>query len=232
MEQLAYTLERWKNGTLPETIALRTRRIYDRLAFVYPVSTYLFHARANRCALEMSGIRNGMDVLEVATGSGEMFRRIVRANRNGATVGIDLSPRMAARTLRRVRREFPSSATQCHAVDARNLPFPDGSFDAVVCCYMLELLSSDDIRLTVREFGRVLRPRGTLTIVLIAQDGNVFNGAYRMAGALAPAFWGRQVDRDVPSILAAVRFRIDGDRPVRQAFYRSRVLVASKTRSG
>ena len=92
----------------------------------------LFHSRAHRCVLDLSGIRDGMRVLEVATGSGEMFRRLVRVNRSGYTVGVDLSPNMAARTQRRVHGEFPGSKAHCQAVDARNMPFRDGSFDALV----------------------------------------------------------------------------------------------------
>ena len=79
---------------------------------------------------------------------------------NGATMGVDLSPNMAARTQRRARREFPGSRAHCQAVDARHMPFRDGSFDAVVCCYLLELLSPEDIVRTVREFHRVLRRPG------------------------------------------------------------------------
>src|SRR5689334_17736752 len=119
------------------------------MSAVYPLSTLLFHSRAHRCALESSGIHDGMRVLEVATGSGEMFRRLVRLNPTGATVGVDLSPRMASRTQRRAHREFPGSTAHCQAVDARHMPFRDDSFDALVCCYLLELLSADDIVQTV-----------------------------------------------------------------------------------
>ena len=38
----------------------RTRRVYDRLASVYPPSTALFHSRAHRCALEISGLGDGI----------------------------------------------------------------------------------------------------------------------------------------------------------------------------
>ena len=77
---------------MPHTIAARTRRVYDLVSSVYPVSTYFFHSKAHDCALRHSGIRNGMRVLEVATGSGEMFRRLVKANPDGRTFGLDLSP--------------------------------------------------------------------------------------------------------------------------------------------
>ena len=228
MNRLEESVSAWPINGLPATLAERTRRVYDRMAAVYPVSTMLFHSRAHRCALEASGIRDGMQVLEVATGSGEMFRRLVGANSNGSTIGVDLSPNMAARTQRSARRKFPSARTHCQAVDARQMPFRNECFDAVFCCYMLELLSGDDIVGILREFRRVLRERGSLTLVLIGQNAPVFNIFYKLGGKVAPAFWGRQVEQRVPELIESARFRILQDRAVRQIFYPSRVLVARK----
>ncbi len=228
MTRLEESLTAWPANGLPTTLAARTRRVYDRLAAVYPMSTMLFHSRAHRCALEASGVRNGMKVLEVATGSGEMFRRLVRANGNGWTTGVDLSPNMAARTQRAARRKFPEALTDCQAVDARHMPFRSESFDAIFCCYLLELLSGDDIVSTLREFRRVLRDRGNLTLVLIGQNTPMFNAVYRVLGKVAPAFWGCQVERRVPDLIQSARFEILQDRLVRQTFYPSRVLVARK----
>jgi ubiquinone/menaquinone biosynthesis C-methylase UbiE len=211
-----------------QTIADRTRRVYDRLAGVYHVSTLLFHSRAHRCALEAAGISDGMRVLEVATGSGEMFHRLVRANRSGETLGFDLSPRMAVRTHHRVRRVFPDSRTLCQAVDARHLPFRDESFDAVFCCYLLELLGGEDILKALGEIRRVLRRHGSLALVSIGQNTAVFNRIYKVLGGIAPAFWGRQVANHLPSVIEASDFRIVRDQTVRQTFYPSRVLVARK----
>ena len=228
MNRLEESVSAWPVNGLPATLAERTRRVYDRMAAVYPISTMLFHSRAHRCALEASGVRDGMMVLEVATGSGEMFRRLVRANGSGATIGVDLSPNMAARTQRSARRKFPSAQSHCQAVDARHMPFRNESFDAVFCCYMLELLSGDDIVGILREFRRVLRDRGRLTLVLIGQNTPMFNTIYRLGGKVAPAFWGRQVERRVPELIESARFAILEDRLVRQTFYPSRVLVARK----
>lgn len=228
MTRLEETVGAWPVNGLPATLAGRTRRVYDRVAAVYPVSTMFFHSRAHRCALEASGLRDGMRVLEVATGSGEMFRRLVRANGNGATIGVDLSPNMAARTERAARRKFPRASAHCQAVDARHMPFRNESFDAIFCCYLLELLSGDDIVCTLREFRRVLRDRGRLALVMIGQNTPLFNALYKVGGKVAPAFWGRQVERRVPQLIEAARFEILHDRSVRQTFYPSRVLVARK----
>ncbi|MBC7925374.1 MAG: class I SAM-dependent methyltransferase [Bryobacteraceae bacterium] len=224
-----------KTGLVPRlqsdthaTIAGSTRRIYDLLSGVYPLSTYFFHSKAHQAAIEMSGISSGMRVLEVATGSGEMFRRLVHANPDGVTVGLDLSPKMAARTNRQTRHEAPGVNASCGAVDARHMPFPDGSFDAVMCCYLLELLSGDDIVVTLQEVWRVLRPRGTFTLVLIGQNTEFFNRMYRLGGAVAPAFWGRQVEKRIPDLIESLDFRILDQKHVRQGFYPSRVVVARK----
>lgn len=213
---------------LPRTIADRTRRVYDRLAFLYPLSTRFFHQKAHRTAIGMSGIENGMRILEAATGSGEMFRRLVNANPDGETLGFDLSPNMAARTYRDIRRQFPAASTMCKAVDARYLPFRNGTFDAIVCCYLLELLAAEDISRVMREFHRVLRPGMKLTLVMIGENKPLFNQAYLLAGSVAPAFWGRQVEKRAPEILEAAGFRLEKERVVRQGFYPSRVVVASR----
>lgn len=228
MSRLEESVSAWPAAGLPVTLAGRTRRVYDHLAAVYPLSTMFFHSRAHRCALDASGIRNGMRVLEVATGSGEMFRRLVRVNEAGATIGVDLSPNMAARTQRVARRKFPRASAHCQAVDARQMPFRGESFDAIFCCYLLELLSGEDIVQTLREFRRVLRDRGNLTLVLIGQNTPVFNAVYKVVGRVAPAFWGRQVEERVPELIETARFEIVQDRGVKQGFYPSRVLVARK----
>jgi ubiquinone/menaquinone biosynthesis C-methylase UbiE len=228
LDRFEEVLGNWPVNGLPATLVGRTRKAYDRMAAVYPVSTMLFHSRAHRRALRASGLADGMQVLEVATGSGEMFRRIVRLNAQGTTVGVDLSPNMAARTQRAARRKYPAALTHCQAVDARHMPFRSESFDAVFCCYLLELLSADDIVSTLGEFRRVLRERGNLTLVLIGQNTALFNRIYRVLGKVAPAFWGRQVEQRVPQLIESVRFQILEDHTVRQSFYPSRVLVARK----
>jgi len=219
----------YQTERLHKTIAKRTKRVYDHLAPMYPASTYFFHRKAHKIALEMSGVRNGMKVLEVATGSGEMFRQLVRLNPSGATCGVDLSPRMAARTQSHARKQFPKASLHCQAVDCRSLPYKDGTFDQIFCCYLYELLSTDDIYQTMEEMHRVLRPRGVLTSILIGQQVDFFNKAYLVAASVVPAFWGRQMDLSAPAILESTGFRVTGERLVKQSFYPSRILTSIKS---
>lgn len=216
----------------PEPVAnasLLTRRIYDVLAPIYTVPTHLFHAYGHSAALAASSIENGMRVLEVAMGSGEMFKQLVGVNPNGQTIGVDLSPKMAARSQATARRLFPKVSAECQAADVRYLPYADGQFDRVLCCYLFELLPTDDVADTIMELRRVLRPGGRLTTILIAQNKRSFNAMYKVCSRVLPAFWGRQLDGYVAGLLPQCGFEIDTDRHVQQFFYSSRIVSATST---
>lgn len=229
MNQLEGLLENWRTERLPVTIANRTRRVYDLLAGVYPISSYLFHARAHQMALDMSAISDGSRVLEIATGSGEMFSRIAARNPKGLNVGLDLSPSMAAVTLGRLNREHPEVQCTLEAADSRLMPFRDESFDNVVCCYLLELLASNDIVRTLHEVRRVLKPGGKFTLIMIGQHEEYFNAAYRVASKVVPAFLGQQMDRRGPEILEACGFTVNETARVRQTLYPSRIALCSRS---
>lgn len=211
---------------LPQTIASRTRRVYDALAGVYPVSTYFFHSKAHAYVLKHSGIQNGDRVLEIASGSGEMLHHLVGINPDGITIGLDLSPKMASVAQKRVREEHPGTSAHCGAVDVRSLPFPDASFDHVVCCYLIELLGKDDIYRTLQEVRRVLRPGGNFSLVVIGQNRPLFRHAYKMGASVARAFWGRLVESEAPEMLRDCGMRITRDEYLQQGFYPSRVLIS------
>ena len=140
-----------------QTIAGRTKRVYDRLAFVYPLSTFFFHSKAHKVAIQRAAIQDGSRVLEVACGSGEMFARIIRANPGGVNCGVDLSPKMAEFTQRKALVEAPRTASFCQASDVRQLPFREASFETVVCCYLFELLGCTDLEAALIEVRRVLK---------------------------------------------------------------------------
>jgi ubiquinone/menaquinone biosynthesis C-methylase UbiE len=76
-------------------------------------------------------------------------------------IGVDLSPDMLA--VARARAEQLGRALELLEADAQDLPFPDNSFDTVVCTYAL--CSVLDDFLAVGEMRRVLRPGGRLILV-------------------------------------------------------------------
>ncbi|HEX6873346.1 MAG TPA: class I SAM-dependent methyltransferase [Micromonosporaceae bacterium] len=93
------------------------------------------------------------DVLEVGAGTGALWQRL---DPTGLRLTLtDFSAAMCAH----LRAGTSARVVRC---DATALPFPDGHFDSVIANHMLYHL--DDPESGVREFARVLRPGGRVTI--------------------------------------------------------------------
>ena len=137
--------------------------LYSRLAPVYELWARLAESRPRRHVLELAATGPGEDVLEVATGTGVQLVDLARRNPEGQTVGVELADGM----LRRTRSRLQSASldrVELLLADARDLPFPDASFDLVVNSYMLDLLPCEDIPRVLGEFRRVLKPDGRLVL--------------------------------------------------------------------
>jgi ubiquinone/menaquinone biosynthesis C-methylase UbiE len=98
------------------------------------------------------------DVLEVACGTGVVTRRLrVRLAPAVRLVATDLSGDMVAYARRKLGEP---AGVEWREADAVALPFPDGSFGAVVC--QLGIMFVPDKAATMREARRVLAPGGLL----------------------------------------------------------------------
>lgn len=101
---------------------------------------------------------SGFDrILEVGTGEGQVARAIVAAN-DAKVVGVDPTVNQIVEAVR--RGAGPTYARS----GAESLPFPDASFDAVVCCLVFEHI--DDVDGALFEVSRVLRPGGRFVFCL------------------------------------------------------------------
>lgn len=203
------------------------RMAYDFTAPLYPLSSKYFHSRAHSRLLELAGEIAGSSVLEVATGSGELFARLVAANPTGLTAGVDLSPAMVAAVRRNLNGASRNGGVQMlQACDARLLPFRDATFDTVIACYLFELLPESALDAAAAEFRRVLRPDGCLLMTNVSQSRVGFNMLYRLGSFAAPMFWGRQVSRRIPEILERQGFRVLSRETLRQSGYPTDITVA------
>jgi ubiquinone/menaquinone biosynthesis C-methylase UbiE len=215
--------------SLPDSIAVTTSRDadvvarYSRLAFLYDFWTTMTESRSLRVALERAEIRDGQAVLEVAVGTGVLFRKILRANRSGRNVGVDLTEGM----LRRARRKAMRTGVPHELLvgDARRLAFGDGTFDLVFNNNMLGIVPPDDVAPILREFGRVLRPGGRLVIVSMARPEGCVAGSIYGLGACKLGKW---TDVEVGPFLRSVGFEVQSEEVVRQLGIPSDVLVAQK----
>jgi demethylmenaquinone methyltransferase / 2-methoxy-6-polyprenyl-1,4-benzoquinol methylase len=98
-------------------------------------------------------------VLDVASGTAAVAIELVR--RHGCSVtGLDQSPEMLAEGNARVGRAGLADRIELVQGRAEQLPFADGSFDALTFTYLLRYV--DDPAATLAEVARVVRPGGTI----------------------------------------------------------------------
>ena len=111
-----------------------------------------------KIVLEMLGSEEGR-LLDIGCAAGAEFEPLLA--RGFQIVGIDYSPEM----LRLARQRFGAShSVHLARADAEALPFPDASFDQVVCLGVFEYLTTYERSLN--EIHRVLRPGGMVIISL------------------------------------------------------------------
>ena len=99
-------------------------------------------------------------VLDVATGTAAVALELAR-QKDCYVVGVDLTPEMLEEGRRRVALAASSRKIRLEQGDARNLPFEDGTFDALTFTYLLRYV--EDPPATLRELVRVVKPGGTVS---------------------------------------------------------------------
>jgi demethylmenaquinone methyltransferase/2-methoxy-6-polyprenyl-1,4-benzoquinol methylase len=116
-----------------------------------------------RQALQRLGVRAGMKVLDVATGTGLVAREAVSLAGGSGVVGLDPSRGMLEEARRTARLPLVQARGEA-------LPFPSGRFDALSMGYALRHVS--DLHAAFREYHRVLRPGGRLLILEISRPAS------------------------------------------------------------
>ena len=101
-----------------------------------------------------------LQVLDVATGTAGVAIAIARRTTAGI-LGVDVSDDMLEVGRRRVEDAGLAARIELRTARAEELPFADGSFDAVAFTYVLRYVS--DPATTVGELARVVRPGGVMS---------------------------------------------------------------------
>lgn len=130
------------------------REAHGRKATSYHERFAAVTERAIAPLLDAARVGAGTNLLDVAAGPGHLA---AAAARRGARVtGVDLAPEMVAIA----SRLHPNVSFR--EASAEQLPFPDGSFDAVTCAFGVGHFPEPERVLT--EFARVLAPGGVAAL--------------------------------------------------------------------
>ena len=149
--------------------------VFDSVAARYDVMNDLMSAGIHRLwkrfTIELSGVRKGNAVLDIAGGTGDLAARfaelvgpegrVVLADINGAMLEVGRDKLLD--TGRQGNIEFVQA-------DAQDLPFPDDSFDCVTIAFGLRNVTDKDKAL--RSMLRVLKPGGRLLVLEFSKPAN------------------------------------------------------------
>jgi len=149
-----------------EDKAKRVAEVFTSVASKYDIMNDLMSAGLHRVwknfTIQISGVRSGERVLDVAGGSADLSRKFAkRVGPSGQVWLTDINNAML-----RVGRDrmiddgVAMPAAQC---DAEHLPFPDNYFDCVSIAFGLRNVTHKDVALT--EMRRVLKPGGRLLVL-------------------------------------------------------------------
>lgn len=149
-----------------EEKAQRVRGVFDSVAGKYDLMNDLMSAGLHRLwkrfAVNATGVREGMRVLDLAGGTGDLARLFAdRVGPSGEVVLTDINGAMLAfgrDRLLNAGRFVP--AVQC---DAEKLPFADSHFDCVSIAFGLRNVTRKEGALA--EMLRVLKPGGVAAVL-------------------------------------------------------------------
>lgn len=103
------------------------------------------------------------DILDIATGTGDLAIALARRIPLARITGVDLSAGMVAIGREKIERDGLSDRVTLEVADALKLPFDDNSFDAITVAFGVR--NFEHLPQGYAEMHRVLRPGGKLVVL-------------------------------------------------------------------
>jgi ubiquinone/menaquinone biosynthesis C-methylase UbiE len=204
--------------------------VYDKLAGIYDVWGTLTESRARKRAIELADIRDGRNVLEVAVGTGLAFYEIVKRNRNGNNIGIDLSQGMLDKAKKRLSR-LSEANYKLLTGTAFALPVKNESIDVLMNNYMFDLISYEDMDKVLDEFRRVLKQNGRLVLVNMTEGESPRSRLYDAIYRVYPKAMGGCRGVKLAERLKQRGFRVELREYYQQMCFPSEVILAYKEKT-
>jgi ubiquinone/menaquinone biosynthesis C-methylase UbiE len=165
-------------------------------------------------------------VLDIGCGTGRTLRQLVRALPNARAFGVDLSPPYIEHARQALAKEPQVTLI---SVNAEELPFRDGYFDAVASVYLFHELPRAVRRKVAAEAHRVLADGGVCIIEDSAQcveSPEIAQALQGFSRDVHEPFYADYLNDDLSSLLTDSGFEVENCEP----WFVSKVVTAKKPR--
>jgi len=183
--------------------AREVAQVFHRVAGKYDLMNDLMsmgiHRLWKRFTIELSGVRPGQQVLDIAGGTGDLTMKFSDlVGTDGRVILADINASMLQAGRNRLEDRGYVGNIEYVQADAEHLPFPDNSFHVVSIAFGLRNVTDKDQAL--REMTRVLRPGGKLLVLEFSKPINpLLSKAYDIYSFTALPLMGQLVAGDADS---------------------------------
>ncbi len=189
------------------------RSVAQRYDIMNDVMSLGTHRLIKRFTVQMSGLRPGQKVLDLAGGTGDFSMRFAaEVGDSGQVVLADINEAMLQVGRDRIIDKGLSNNISIVQVNAESLPFPDNTFDCICIAYGLRNVTDKDVAL--RSMQRALKPGGRVLVLEFSKPVNEFVGkAYDVYSQLWPIA-GKLITGDADSyryLVESIRMHPDQD---------------------
>jgi demethylmenaquinone methyltransferase / 2-methoxy-6-polyprenyl-1,4-benzoquinol methylase len=156
----------------PTAVRPGSGAMFDRIARRYDLLNRVLSLgldqRWRRLTVDALELQPGQRVLDLATGTGDVALAMLRRCPDLSVYGLDPSTAMLERAREKQERAgIAAEHLELGVGEAEQLPFPDGSFDAVAIAFGLR--NVPDRERGLREMARVTRPGGRIAILELGE---------------------------------------------------------------
>ena len=177
--------------------------VFHSVAAKYDVMNDLMsfgiHRVWKRYTIEMSGVRHGHHVLDLAGGTGDLAAKFARiVGQEGSVTVADINDSMLKVGRERLTDKGIAGNLQYVQANAECLPFPDNHFDAITIAFGLRNVTDKDAAL--RSMYRVLKPGAPLLVLEFSKpESELLSKVYDTYSFKLLPFMGKVIADDADS---------------------------------
>lgn len=153
----------------------RVANVFHSVAAKYDLMNDLMSGGVHRIwkkfTIEISGVRSGDTVLDIAGGTGDLSAKFSKlVGESGQVVLADINDSMLKVGRDKLINRGILGNLRFAQADAQYLPFPDNTFDCITIAFGLRNVTDKDLAL--RSMYRVLKPGGRLLVLEFSKPQN------------------------------------------------------------